>query len=175
MVSTNRVMRVLPFEDETLNECWLSDRDRFSYEGLNSPDRLLKPMLKHDGKWHEVDWQTALEYVAKSLKGVKADLALRAVAVAESLEVDEEEIELEYARIAQRNNQKPNQVRKAYERNDAVSSLVAELRKRKALDWLVDHCEIVDLDGQPIDRAALNPVPAADDNEEEEVEDGDDA
>ena len=110
-----------------------------------------------------------------SVKGVKADLALRAVAVAESLEVDDEEIELEYARIAQRNNQKPNQVRKAYERNDAVSSLVAELRKRKALDWLVDHCEIVDLDGQPIDRAALNPVPAADDNEEEEVEDGDDA
>ena len=49
-------MRVLPLENEAINECWLSDKDRFSYEGLNSDDRLTRPMVKRDGEWHEVDW-----------------------------------------------------------------------------------------------------------------------
>jgi len=62
-----KVMRVLPIENEEINECWISDKDRFSYEGLNSPDRLTRPMLKQDGKWVEVEWQVALEYVAKGL------------------------------------------------------------------------------------------------------------
>ncbi len=68
----NKVKRVLPLENEELNECWLSDRDRFSYEGLNSADRLTQPMLKIDGKWQEADWQTALAAVAKGLKNVQA-------------------------------------------------------------------------------------------------------
>ncbi|MDH4283934.1 MAG: NADH-quinone oxidoreductase subunit NuoG [Gallionellaceae bacterium] len=63
----NRVMRVLPVENEDINECWLSDKDRFGYEGLNSTERLTKPMIKRDGKWNEVEWQVALEYVAKAL------------------------------------------------------------------------------------------------------------
>ena len=71
-VMANRVKRVLPLENEELNECWLSDRDRFSYEGLNSADRLTQPMLKIDGKWQETDWQTALAAVAKGLKNVQA-------------------------------------------------------------------------------------------------------
>jgi len=66
-VKQNRVMRVLPLENGELNECWLSDRDRFSYEGLNSEERLTKPMLKDEGRWREVDWQVALEHVAKVL------------------------------------------------------------------------------------------------------------
>jgi len=66
-VKQNRVMRVLPLENPELNECWLSDRDRFSYEGLNSEERLTKPMIKGDGHWHEVDWQVALEHVARGL------------------------------------------------------------------------------------------------------------
>jgi NADH-quinone oxidoreductase subunit G len=66
-VTQNRVMRVLPLENEELNECWLSDRDRFSYEGLNSEERLTKPMIKEEGRWREVDWQVALEHVAKLL------------------------------------------------------------------------------------------------------------
>src|SRR3989454_11616810 len=65
-VKQNRVMRVLPFESEELNECWLSDRDRFSYEGLNSEERLQRPMLKEGGHWREVDWQAALEHVART-------------------------------------------------------------------------------------------------------------
>ena len=71
-VMANKVMRVLPLENEELNECWLSDRDRFSYEGLNSADRLTQPMLKIDGQWQEADWQQALAAVAKGLKNVQA-------------------------------------------------------------------------------------------------------
>ena len=70
-VMANKVMRVLPLENEELNECWLSDRDRFSYEGLNSADRLTQPMLKVDGKWQEVDWEQALAAVAKGLNNVQ--------------------------------------------------------------------------------------------------------
>ncbi|MEO8343330.1 MAG: molybdopterin-dependent oxidoreductase, partial [Gallionella sp.] len=70
-VKDNKVMRVLPVENEAINECWISDKDRFSYEGLNSPERLTKPMLKQDGKWIEVAWQTALEYVANGLRQIK--------------------------------------------------------------------------------------------------------
>src|ERR1700712_1884946 len=69
----NRVMRVLPLENEAINECWISDKDRFSYEALNGSDRLTTPMLKQDGKWLETDWQTAPQYVAKGFKGIKAD------------------------------------------------------------------------------------------------------
>jgi len=67
----NKVARVVPIENEAVNECWLSDKDRFSYEGLNSPERLTKPMLKQDGKWLEVEWQVALEYVANGLRQIK--------------------------------------------------------------------------------------------------------
>src|SRR5205807_8692564 len=70
-VKQNRVMRVLPFESEELNECWLSDRDRFSYEGLNSEERLQRPMLKEGGRWREVDWQAALEHVARNLSEIR--------------------------------------------------------------------------------------------------------
>jgi len=66
-VKQNRVMRVLPLENDDINQCWLSDRDRFAYEGLNSEERLTKPMIKQDGHWREVDWQVALEHVARGL------------------------------------------------------------------------------------------------------------
>jgi NADH-quinone oxidoreductase subunit G len=72
-VKNNKVMRVLPFENEEVNECWLADRDRFSYEALNSEERLTQPMIKQGGDWKSVDWQTALEYVANGLRQIKAD------------------------------------------------------------------------------------------------------
>jgi NADH-quinone oxidoreductase subunit G len=68
-VKQNRVMRVLPLENEALNECWLSDKDRFSYDGLNAPDRLQRPMVKKDGAWHELDWEQAFDVVVNGLKG----------------------------------------------------------------------------------------------------------
>ena len=67
-VKGDRVMRVLPRENEDINECWLSDRDRFSYEGLNAPERLTAPMVKRDGRWEQVEWPVALEVVARELK-----------------------------------------------------------------------------------------------------------
>ena len=72
-VKNHKVMRVVPLENEDVNECWIADRDRFSYEALNSDERLTKPMLKQGGEWKEVDWQTALEYVANGLRGIKND------------------------------------------------------------------------------------------------------
>ena len=72
-VKNNQVMRVVPFENESINECWIADRDRFSYEALNSPDRLTQPMLKQNGEWLTVDWATALEYVANGLRQINAD------------------------------------------------------------------------------------------------------
>ena len=70
-IKQNRVMRVLPRDNEALNECWLSDKDRFSYEGLNSEQRLARPMLKQGGTWKEVEWPVALEFVARELKRIK--------------------------------------------------------------------------------------------------------
>ncbi len=69
-VKHNRVMRVLPLENEEVNECWISDRDRFSYEGLNSGERLTRPMLREGSGWREVEWREALELVAARLKAV---------------------------------------------------------------------------------------------------------
>ncbi len=64
------VRRVTPNENEGINETWISDRDRFSYEGVNSADRLTSPMIKQDGEWQEVDWGTALEATVTGLKKV---------------------------------------------------------------------------------------------------------
>ena len=72
-VKNNHVMRVVPLENDAVNECWIADRDRFSYEALSSPDRLHTPMIKQGGKWSSVDWQTALEYVANGLKQIKSN------------------------------------------------------------------------------------------------------
>jgi len=70
-VKKDRVLRVVPLENEAVNECWLSDRDRFSYEGLYAADRITRPMIKQGGQWQEVDWPEALGYVAHALSDVK--------------------------------------------------------------------------------------------------------
>src|SRR5688500_14223599 len=67
-VKQNRVMRVLPLENDAVNECWLSDKDRFSYAGLDSPDRLTRPMVKRDGQWQAVDWEQAFDFAVPRLK-----------------------------------------------------------------------------------------------------------
>jgi NADH-quinone oxidoreductase subunit G len=72
-VKNNQVMRVVPLENEDVNECWIADRERFSYEALNGTDRLTHPMLKQGGEWKTVDWQTALEYVANGLRNIQRD------------------------------------------------------------------------------------------------------
>jgi NADH-quinone oxidoreductase subunit G len=79
-VKGGKVKRVLPLENDAVNECWISDKDRFSYEGLDTTDRLTQPMLKQGGEWKEVDWQTALEYVAHGLKNIKHEHGANAIA-----------------------------------------------------------------------------------------------
>jgi NADH-quinone oxidoreductase subunit G len=73
-VLRGKLMRMVPRQNDAINECWIADRDRFSYEGIYSTDRLQKPMLRSsDGSWREVDWQTALEAAAAGLKSAPAD------------------------------------------------------------------------------------------------------
>jgi NADH-quinone oxidoreductase subunit G len=73
-VLRGKLMRVVPRQNDAINECWISDRDRFSYEGIYSTDRLKKPMVRAaDGSWRETDWQSALEAAAKGLKGASAE------------------------------------------------------------------------------------------------------
>jgi len=67
----NEIMRVVPRENEKLNETWLSDRDRFSYLGLNHEQRATVPMVKEHGEWKETDWQTALQVAIDGLKAIK--------------------------------------------------------------------------------------------------------
>lgn len=78
-VKNNKVMRVVPYENEEVNECWIADRDRYSYEALNSQDRLTSPMIKQNGEWNAVSWQVALEYVANGLQSIKHDHGASAI------------------------------------------------------------------------------------------------
>jgi NADH-quinone oxidoreductase subunit G len=93
-VKNHKVMRVVPLENEAVNECWIADRDRFSYEAVNSEDRLTAPMLKQGGEWKTVDWQTALEYVANGLKQVKAEHGAAAIGLLASPHSTLEELAL---------------------------------------------------------------------------------
>lgn len=79
-IKRDKVARVLPLVNEEINECWISDKDRFSYEGLNSEERLTEPMLKKNGKWCKVKWQTALEYVACGLRSIQCKYGADAIA-----------------------------------------------------------------------------------------------
>ena len=79
-VKHDNVMRVLPRENEAVNECWISDKERFSYQALNSDERLTRPMVKQGGQWREVDWNVALDYVAHGLKDVARENGGDAVA-----------------------------------------------------------------------------------------------
>ena len=87
----------------------------------------------------------------QSEKAVKVDLALRAVAVAESIATTDDDLEAEFQAIAMQVNEKPAKVRKAYEQNDAVEDLSSQIRKSKALDWLLHHATYVDDKGATLD------------------------
>lgn len=106
--------------------------------------------------WLEATGQSADSFVAdlrgQSERAAKVDLALRAVARAEGLEATDDDVEVEYERIAMRVRQKVADVRRTYERNHAVSELRAQIAKNQALDWLMHRAELVDPDGAPIDR-----------------------
>jgi NADH-quinone oxidoreductase subunit G len=93
-VKGNKVMRVVPLENEDVNECWIADRDRFSYEALNGDDRLTAPMLKQGGEWKTVDWTTALEYVARGLTQIRVDHGPQSIGALGSTHATVEELHL---------------------------------------------------------------------------------
>ncbi len=90
-VKNHQVLRVVPRENDAANECWIADRDRFSYEALNSDARNTRPMIKQGGQWKAVDWTVALEYVANGLKNIKTDHGAGAIgALASAYSTSEE-------------------------------------------------------------------------------------
>ena len=93
-VKNNRVMRVVPLENEAVNECWIADRDRFSYEAVNSDERLTAPMIKQGGVWQTVAWTTALDYVSRSLGQIKADHGAQSIGALGSAHSTLEELHL---------------------------------------------------------------------------------
>jgi trigger factor len=104
----------------------------------------------------------------------RADLALRGIAEAEGLEVTDEDLDEELEKLAQRVEQTPAEVRLALEEGDQLPAVRSDLRKRKALDWLVANVAIVDEDGNAVDRADLEvPEPDEDDDTTDEADETD--
>jgi trigger factor len=103
-------------------------------------------------------------------QGVLVDLALRAVVLAEGIEIDDDELEAEFEAVAERVGQTPAKVRKQLERNGQVPAVRSDLSKRKALEWLIDQVELVDEEGRTIDRAALEVEPPAADGADEDAD-----
>jgi NADH-quinone oxidoreductase subunit G len=93
-VKANQVMRVVPLENEDINECWIADSERFSYEALNGDQRLTQPMIKQSGAWQAVDWNTALAYVADGLKRIKGEFGAAAIGALGSAHATVEELHL---------------------------------------------------------------------------------
>ena len=93
-VHRGRVLRVVPRANESINEVWISDRDRFGYEGLYSEGRVLSPMIKRDGTWCEVSWEEALEAAVTGLRGVIAEKGGDAVGALASASCTVEELYL---------------------------------------------------------------------------------
>ncbi|MBN8281633.1 NADH-quinone oxidoreductase subunit NuoG [Zoogloea sp.] len=93
-VKHDTVKRVLPLENEEINECWLSDKDRFSYEALNGEERLTRPMVKQGNSWIETEWSVALEYVANGLKSIVAEHGADSIGALASPHATSEELYL---------------------------------------------------------------------------------
>ena len=140
------------------------------------PDPMVRPEMERrvaelsrrlDSKgatlaqYMEVSGMSEEEFIAslrdEAVSAVKADLALRALADAEDLQATDEDVEKEIVHLAERMGRKPAEVRRELERQDAIATVRSDVRKAKALEWLVEHVEIVDEEGRPVDRAILSP------------------
>jgi trigger factor len=114
--------------------------------------------------------QIVADLRAQAVPAVKADLALRAVAEAEKIEPTEDELEAEIGRLATSYQLTPEDLRDQLERAEQIPAVRSDLKKSKALEWLIEHVEVVDPDGQPVDRALLTLVPDTDESEAGETE-----
>ncbi len=127
----------------------------------------LQHRLSHQGasiqQYLEATGTTGEALIAQlreqAVDSVKADLALRAVVDAEHIDVDDDELDAEIARIAERVGEPVSTVRSQLERAEQLPAVRSDIKKGKALEWLVEHAEVVDEDGKPVDRALLEPTP----------------
>jgi trigger factor len=139
---------------------------RLSAQGMSAEQYLAAT-----GRTQE---QLVDELRTSAVQAVKVDLALRAVADAEAIEVTDDDLDAEIQALAARLREKPDKVRKQLDRNEQIPAVRSELRTRKALEWLLEHVEIVDPDGQPIDRAELELHHDHDDHDHIHAEEDDD-
>jgi trigger factor len=106
-------------------------------------------------QWLSITQQTAEQFVdalkEQSTLAVKVDIALRAVALAQKLDATEDDLEMQFERIAAQVKKKPAAIRKAYDKNDATADLRAQISKSKAIDWLLHNSKFVDDQGNTID------------------------
>ncbi|HWE57225.1 MAG TPA: trigger factor [Acidimicrobiales bacterium] len=123
---------------------------------LESQGASIEQYLQVTGQDPQVFLDSLREQATPS---VKADLALRAVAKAEDFEPTEDDIDAEIVRLADAYGVKPAQARRNLERADQMLAVRSDWKKSKALEWLLEHVEIVDEDGQPVDRSLLEPEP----------------
>jgi trigger factor len=119
---------------------------------LSAQGMTAEQYLSATGRTQE---QLVEELRVAGVQAVKADLALRAIADAEALEVTDDDLDAEIEALATRLREKPDKVRRQLERNEQLPAVRSDLRTRKALEWLVEHVEVVDPEGQPVDREAL--------------------
>jgi trigger factor len=126
---------------------------------LDEQGMSLQDYLKATGREQA---QLAAELESAAEQSVRVDLALRAIADAESIEVTEEEVEGEIARSAERAGLKPSELRRRLERAGRLPELRSDMRSAAALSWLIEHVELVDPGGNPVDRAELASPGASD-------------
>ncbi len=136
----------------------------------------LAHRLQHQGasiqQWLEATGQSPEDFLAShredALTSVKVDLALRAIVIAEAVEVDDDELDVEIGKVAANAGEKPEKLRKQLEANGVLPMVKHDLAKAKALQWLIDNAEVVDEDGNAVDVAVL--TAAAEDDDEGEAE-----
>jgi len=138
-----------PLVDEELQRRLATLRSRLARQGAT-----VEQYLEAGGTTAE---ELAAGLRSEAERAVKADLALRALADAEGLAAGDDEVGAEVARMAERLGQKPAELRRALDRQDTLGAVRSDVRKAKALEWLVDHVEIVDEQGRPVDRADMSP------------------
>ena len=153
---------------EPLVEAELERRAHDLAHRLEAQGATIAQYLEATGQTEE---QLVEELRQGATTAVKADLALRAVADAEEIEVSDDEVQVEVERMAERLGQKPAQLLRQLERAEQMPAVRSDIRKGKALEWLADHVEIVDSEGRSIDRALLEPgKPDADASGEDPLE-----
>jgi trigger factor len=135
----------------------------------------LAHRLSHQGaslqQWLEATGQSPDDFIAShredAIGSVKVDLALRAVVVAEGIEISDDELDEELTKVAEDAGEKPAKLRKQLEANGVLPMVKLDLAKAKALQWLIDHAEVVDEEGNPVDVAALTEGPDQEAEEED--------